>query len=184
MLVPIHIHSMGGKTILEVNGYQQLFGYTHLSKYLFVLCSSGERNSGWDKWGGENDDRIFSSFSEFSRNFYVNCPFKWLCCSKPIRCSFYGTQMVYLGKNVLVIFNIVKVNKNCDCQMTQKKKNTPTLQKSHYTAHSICGHSIVTHTKLLFGFRILHTLNIVHSHMCNGLKKKCMVLFTSWSNSV
>lgn len=122
MLVPIHIHSMGGKTILEVNGYQQLFGYTHLSKYLFVLCSSGERNSGWDKWGGENDDRIFSSFSEFSRNFYVNCPFKWLCCSKPIRCSFYGMQMVYLGKNVLVIFNIVKVNKNCDCQMTKKTK--------------------------------------------------------------
>lgn len=78
--------------------------------------------------------------------------------------------MVYLGKNVLVIFNIVKVNKNCDCQMTKKKKK-PTLQKSHYTAHSICGHSIVTHTKLLFGFRILHTLNIVHSHMCNGLKK-------------
>ncbi len=54
---------------MEVNGYQQLFGYSHFSKYL-LLCSAEERCSyrfgtslGW-----ENDDRIFIFWWTFPLN--------------------------------------------------------------------------------------------------------------------
>ncbi len=41
LTVPIDFHSME-KNIMEVNGYQQMFGYQHSPKYL-LLCSAGLR---------------------------------------------------------------------------------------------------------------------------------------------
>ncbi len=38
---PIDFHSMG-KNIMKTNGYHQLFGYQHSSKYL-ILCLTEER---------------------------------------------------------------------------------------------------------------------------------------------
>ncbi len=55
-MVAIGFHS---KNTMEVSGDQQMFGYTHSSK--FILCSAEEKN-----W--VNDDNF---------NFGVNYPFKW-----------------------------------------------------------------------------------------------------------
>ncbi len=55
-IVAIDFHSIFFHT-MEVNGYQQLFGNQHSSKYL--LCSTEERKSGFETtWGWVNDDRI------------------------------------------------------------------------------------------------------------------------------
>jgi len=40
---------------MEVNGYRQLYGYQHSSKYL-LLCSAKERNSSAEE---RNDESIF-----------------------------------------------------------------------------------------------------------------------------
>ncbi len=53
---------------MKVNGYHQLFGYYHSSKYL-LLCSAAQRNSYRFEttWGWENDNNFL---------FWVNYPFK------------------------------------------------------------------------------------------------------------
>ncbi len=43
LTVAIDFHSIE-KNTMEINGYHQLFGFQHSSKYL-LLCSAEERNS-------------------------------------------------------------------------------------------------------------------------------------------
>ncbi len=52
--------SIAWKNTMEVNGYHQLFGNQHSSKYL-LLCSAEERNSYRFRtdWGWVNNNRIF-----------------------------------------------------------------------------------------------------------------------------
>ncbi len=49
---------------MEINGYQQLFGNQHSSKYL--LCSTEERNSGAQLFEGELMMTEFSILGELS----------------------------------------------------------------------------------------------------------------------
>ncbi len=60
LMVVIYFHSMEKKNTLEVNGYRQLFGYQHSSKYRLV-CSKEERNLYMfgTTWGWVNDDSIY-----------------------------------------------------------------------------------------------------------------------------
>ncbi len=63
LTVTIDFHSME-KNTMQVNGYQQLFGFQHPLKYLH-LCSSEERNYRIGTvWGWVNDDRIFKWHSQ------------------------------------------------------------------------------------------------------------------------
>ncbi len=59
LLVAINFHSLFFHT-MEVNGYQQMFGYTHCSKKL-ILCSTKERNRHrlGITWRWVNEDIIF-----------------------------------------------------------------------------------------------------------------------------
>ncbi len=63
--VAIDFHSIFFHT-MEVNGYQQLFGYQKYSKY-FILCSAEERNNRLGTiWEWVNHDKIMSFLGELS----------------------------------------------------------------------------------------------------------------------
>ncbi len=95
-LVPTDFYSMG-KNTMKVNGYRQLFGYQHSSKYL-LLCSKEERNSYrfGTMWGWVSDDNL---------DFWLNYAFKtqksilftagmFTCCSLSMMCHETDTNTV------------------------------------------------------------------------------------------
>ncbi len=86
LTVATDFHSIFPHT-MEVNGYRQLFGYQHSSKYL-ILCSAAEKDSYRfaTTWGWVNDV-----------HFWVNYPFKDISrhllksCGRPPRVAHWGS---------------------------------------------------------------------------------------------
>ncbi len=87
------------KNTMKVNGYCQLFGYQHSSKYR-LLCSAEEINSYrfGTTWGWVNDDRIFI--------FWVNYPFKL--------CHGFVIIILYLMNLPTFIADCIVMSKTCN----------------------------------------------------------------------
>ncbi len=75
LTVATDFHSIFPHT-MEVNGYRQLFGYQHSSKYL-ILCSAAEKDSYRfaTTWGWVNDVHFWVNypFKDISRHLLKSC---------------------------------------------------------------------------------------------------------------
>lgn len=146
---------------------------THIYQNIF-LCSSGERNSGWDNWGWENYNfhrLIFMWTVPLSDSSHVvpnPSDFLSMECKRWILEKY--TSYFQYSESEWELSNESQMTKNT----TEVSLNCP------FNVWTI-SHIVVTHTKLLFGFRILNTLNIVHKSYVQCFFFFLMVLFTSWS---
>ncbi len=103
--------------VKNVNGYRQLFGYQHSSKYL-LLCSTEERNSyrfgGWVNdtvfifwvnmemnWGWVNDDRIVIFGWTVPLNDSFVCPYRNILINIRIwSCVYHINVISKTGHNI------------------------------------------------------------------------------------
>ncbi len=87
LTVVIDFHSMEKYTMVKLNGYRQLFGYQHSSKYLLVY-STEVRNTYRIRTSGG-----WINYDNF--HFWVNYPFKEMCFQiKESTSSWRGTLVL------------------------------------------------------------------------------------------